>query len=1289
MEQQSQEPHPPASPMPDPSWTSQQRSSPLHSASSSCVNSSSNASVRRRRSGWWDGKEDLEREKEKVKELVRHLSDAFDVDECEIARLEMETSASMTTTSSSSLAMTSGNSNQNQNQGLHFLHNHHVGISNKTATESPSQTPPSRRQTQPESLSKASSLQRRNSSSNMRALLMDDPSDASTDGIYSRPHDVGTKLPPVQKSPLPPLNESVLTSSIKVSGQSYNSNNNTNNQHSAYHRQQPRDIALAAEAETPPTNLSGKQCAPVRRLRRREITPIKNIYFGNGKPESESAGIGNTMVTVAETAELPQPPSLPQAIFNTQTERTKEGLHKVEGDIAAFSGTMNGHSTSTSSSSIPSKPSSSKLHNIHTQTEHDLATDELSKRLTQEFATKECSMKSRVNQLEGRIQQTEFLIGRQRNLIKSVAEVVQGRHAPQNIEFALVRAVLDFCLDHGLEQTAKVLQDEAPIVLNAKMKPQTNSRREILVGFLERGQFSQAIKMVHDVFSEYKGKVNRDQEVNVSLLAASFEDLLYVLNKYAYLSQVEQRDFASAKFTLEGVLKWHVEREIERGGSRAQWFSEDFSLLQVMLTPPSNSSANFIHDPRPNPYLRWDWKREISTFWMSATGAHVAGRTPLYSHALNAAFPENIKGPDADLSYLLDADGPVIKLTEAVDAYHCRGVLKELLQEDGSVQATRSSGTLTKSVKKKGNENALSTSKTAEITAVNRNEPNTLEGHQLPGVNSVGLPTRQNGISAEERLDAALTEKGKEKNLSPRSNGAGAGASGGNAGGAKASKARDRVMSASLSKATGVSFMRPGSSLNTGGAVGTGNGGDDRRPPRSLASSARVRSDADDNDRPSSSSYGGFLTNSDLEKLMPPISKDNETAEFAFSLRCGPVVGHIRALDVSYMPETRRIVAASSGGDDRSDKKISLWDVRSGNLLGQIDNGTHKPIVSITFHPEKPNLLLTADMEFDVKLWDWETGALVRCWKKHHTRVIWKIAFVPGCNDKAASCSGDQSIKIWDTSQDRPSVSSVHANEPFTSFVFCGDPSGQTLIASLSYCIRIYKMRTLTLVHTIQLKDLKLNKTPLTCISSHPLYDNYVILSCDNQLRLFDLASETMLKVYSARELGSGTRIEGHFSPCGTFVYAGSWDTRNFAVAKQANRKVSVAALKANGPSESVVASGSVTTTNARGEVAMGGNGNGIASDASGLMASVGGSSSNGSSAERGAPEATGVYIWRVATGYLERSEMKAMVADNGEKKPVAVCKWIKVVDESRKGTLKERKVLIAATLDRVIDVYM
>ena len=69
----------------------------------------------------------------------------------------------------------------------------------------------------------------------------------------------------------------------------------------------------------------------------------------------------------------------------------------------------------------------------------------------------------------------------------------------------------------------------------------------------------------------------------------------------------------------------------------------------------------------------------------------------------------------------------------------------------------------------------------------------------------------------------------------------------------------------------------------------------------------------------------------------------------------------------------------------------------------------------------------------------------------------------------------------------------------------------------MSYSLRIYKLRTLGLLHTIHLSDLKLTKTPVFAMESHPLYDNFVLLSAENQLKLLDLNTEKVVKSYTAR----------------------------------------------------------------------------------------------------------------------------------------------------------------------------
>ena len=43
-------------------------------------------------------------------------------------------------------------------------------------------------------------------------------------------------------------------------------------------------------------------------------------------------------------------------------------------------------------------------------------------------------------------------------------------------------------------------------------------------------------------------------------------------------------------------------------------------------------------------------------------------------------------------------------------------------------------------------------------------------------------------------------------------------------------------------------------------------------------------------------------------------------------------------------------------------------------------------------------------------------------------------------------------------------------------------------------------------------------------IVTHPIYDNYVLLSSDHQLRLFDMSTEKLIKTYNSRIIDNGVK---------------------------------------------------------------------------------------------------------------------------------------------------------------------
>jgi WD40 repeat protein len=157
------------------------------------------------------------------------------------------------------------------------------------------------------------------------------------------------------------------------------------------------------------------------------------------------------------------------------------------------------------------------------------------------------------------------------------------------------------------------------------------------------------------------------------------------------------------------------------------------------------------------------------------------------------------------------------------------------------------------------------------------------------------------------------------------------------------------------------------------------------------------------------------------------------------------------------------------------------------------------------------------------------------------------------------------------------------------------------------------------------------SKTPISCISPHPEHDNFILISSDNRIRLFDLSTESILKTYTCRHINPGTRITGHFSPCGTYVHSGSWDIKTFS--------------------------------------------------------------------SRGAADSSrGVFIWKTASGKLERRERKAMlesyerlkeegeVVEGRKMWGVSVCRWVMIPD---RGTRRSRQALVSAGIDKNIGFFL
>ncbi|MCX7611000.1 MAG: serine/threonine protein kinase [Ignavibacterium sp.] len=115
-------------------------------------------------------------------------------------------------------------------------------------------------------------------------------------------------------------------------------------------------------------------------------------------------------------------------------------------------------------------------------------------------------------------------------------------------------------------------------------------------------------------------------------------------------------------------------------------------------------------------------------------------------------------------------------------------------------------------------------------------------------------------------------------------------------------------------------------------------------------------------------------------------------------------IGHTSVINSVAFSPNGKILASGSG-----DKTIKLWDVQTGNLIRTLE-GHNRWVTSVTFSPDG-KILASGSVDKTIKLWDVETGELIRTLEGHNVDV-WSVSFSPD-GKILASGSMDNTIKLW------------------------------------------------------------------------------------------------------------------------------------------------------------------------------------------------------------------------------------------------------------------------------------
>ncbi len=143
--------------------------------------------------------------------------------------------------------------------------------------------------------------------------------------------------------------------------------------------------------------------------------------------------------------------------------------------------------------------------------------------------------------------------------------------------------------------------------------------------------------------------------------------------------------------------------------------------------------------------------------------------------------------------------------------------------------------------------------------------------------------------------------------------------------------------------------------------------------------------------------------------------------------------GHERAvLSVAFSGDGRRIVSGSN------DDTVRLWDVETGQLIGDPLQGHQDAVNSVTFSGDDRRIVSGSD-DNTIRLWDAETGEPIGQPLQGHEDAVNSVAF-SGDGRRIVSGSRDGAVRLWDAETGEPIGQPLQGhNGVVLSVAFSGD----------------------------------------------------------------------------------------------------------------------------------------------------------------------------------------------------------------------------------------------------------
>ncbi|XP_002935854.3 jouberin isoform X2 [Xenopus tropicalis] len=257
--------------------------------------------------------------------------------------------------------------------------------------------------------------------------------------------------------------------------------------------------------------------------------------------------------------------------------------------------------------------------------------------------------------------------------------------------------------------------------------------------------------------------------------------------------------------------------------------------------------------------------------------------------------------------------------------------------------------------------------------------------------------------------------------------------------------------------------------------------------------------------------------------------------------------GHMGCFSICFSNDGKTLAAACA---DRDGYPIYLYEIPSGECLGELHG--HLNVVYDLCWSRNDQHLLTASSDATVRLWKIENEASSALKVLPHPSFVYTAKFHPKANSFVVTGCYDAVIRVWNVNVKESNGQLLQEFDGHNSFIntlcfdieglqmYSGDSSGLIIIwdTHISEKSRLNPVQNWSIFKII--KEDYMKGIPVNHLQLHPNGRRLLIHSKDSTLRIMDLRILAAKKYIGATNYRE--KLRSAFTPCGTFVFAGSED---------------------------------------------------------------------------------------------------------------------------------------------------